>query len=108
MKTYSRKFTDDEILSIGPDGFTKIDSLISSFILAAARTRNGSTTTPRILSVIHNNPVTIQDIMKAHDNKYGSIFPPAKIDYTRSVVNKLYSQGVIKRVSHGKYVKRDK
>ncbi len=106
MQIYSREFSDEEVLAIGADGFKKIDSLVSSFIAVATRVKNTSNTTSRVLDLIHDHPMNVVDVLQVYRARYGNT-PPLGSNYARKVINDLFAAGMLTRVSHGRYVRKD-
>lgn len=104
MTMFTREFTPTEINLIGPDLHRKINKLIDSFISINIKTNDTTTTTSRVLALINDTPMSAVDVLDAYLAVYGPMYP-LNMNYTRFVINDLYSTGMIKRVGHGQYVR---
>ncbi len=95
----NRMMSPDEVNTLGDDWRTKVDELIDNAIASCT----GVTAVSRIKRIMSEVPMSAQDITDVINAMYGP--DTIGLPYTRLCIANMMKSGMMKRHSHGMYVK---
>jgi len=63
-----------------------------------------STKKGKVFALINSDPMHLHELLHLYKTIYGAV-SPIDTPYMRLILNKLHSEGLIKRMSHGHYIR---